>query len=174
MRLVLKLSLLLLTILGTLTGSAYAATQTSEELLASSIARHDPEGEWQNGRFRMEVRESRPDGSSRDTTLVIDNSTGAFQMSSLRDGNLLAGELADGGCTWLLNGSPNFSDQDRERHRLTCDRLERMRNYYTYLWGLPMKLRDPGTHLGDKVIEKTFGSRSALELRVTYDEAVGG
>jgi hypothetical protein len=48
-----------------------------------------------------------------------------------------------------------------------------MRNYYSYLWGLPMKLQDPGTQLG-RVTATKFEGRPVYDLRVTYDAGVGG
>jgi hypothetical protein len=150
-----------------------AEVPSADDLLASSIGRHDPGDNWSSGRYRMVLRESRPDGTNRDTSIVVDNGRGSFELNSQRDGAHLTGSLGPDGCTWLLNGSTDFSEADREHYRLTCERLERIRNYYVYLWGLPMKLRDPGTRLG-KVVEKSFGEASALELRVTYDDEVGG
>jgi len=47
-----------------------------------------------------------------------------------------------------------------------------MRDYYVYLWGLPMKLRDPGTQLGG-VKSTTFTDQDAYSLRVTYAPEVG-
>ena len=48
-----------------------------------------------------------------------------------------------------------------------------MRDYYVYLYGLPMKLKDPGTQLEDKVYTKSLNGESFLCLKVTYDAAVG-
>lgn len=48
-----------------------------------------------------------------------------------------------------------------------------LRNYYSYLWLLPMKLKDPGTVLDDKVTETTFDGYPVYQLKVTYDEEVG-
>lgn len=141
-------------------------------LLQGSIGRHDPAGKWSSGAYRMVLRETRPDGTNRDTTLMIDNGRSLFEVSSLREGDRIVGSLSADDCSWLFNGSSNFSDEIRDTHKLTCDRLERMRNYYVYLWGLPMKLRDPGTRLGD-VRKDEFEGRAALSLRVTYDEGVG-
>ena len=47
-----------------------------------------------------------------------------------------------------------------------------MRNYYDYLWGLPMKLRDPGTRLG-AVTRVEVDGEPRWRLRVTYDPEVG-
>ena len=48
-----------------------------------------------------------------------------------------------------------------------------MRNYYTYLYGLPMKLKDPGTQLPSETAVTTFQGQDVFALRVTYDENVG-
>lgn len=52
-------------------------------------------------------------------------------------------------------------------------RGERTRNYYLYLYGLPMKLRDSGAHLAPQAKETTFEGRPVHELKVTYDAEVG-
>ena len=44
---------------------------------------------------------------------------------------------------------------------------------FLYLYGLPMKLRDPGTRLDPRVKETSFQGKPAYELRVTYDKSVG-
>lgn len=150
-----------------------AAEMGAVDLLAAAIAHHDPEGRWAESAYRLTVRESRPDGTHRETQLLIDNRAGRFEISTQREGAQIDGELGPGECTLRLDGSAEISDEDRTKHRLTCDRLELMRNYYTYLWGLPMKLRDPGARLAPEVRQTEFLGRPALGLRVTYEEEVG-
>ena len=48
-----------------------------------------------------------------------------------------------------------------------------MRDSYTYLYGLPMKLKDPGTILYPVVKRKKFKEKEYLVLKVTYEESVG-
>ncbi len=48
-----------------------------------------------------------------------------------------------------------------------------MKDYYTYLYGLPMKLNDPGTNLDPKTEKKTFKGKDYLVLKVTYDAEIG-
>ena len=57
--------------------------------------------------------------------------------------------------------------------RLTPYFARRMRNYYSFLYGLPMKLRDEGTIIDPGVNKTTFEGDEVLSLKVTYDEAVG-
>ena len=145
----------------------------AEEVLARSIDYHDPQGLWAGSRFRLEIRETRPEGPDRKTRLQFDNSQNAFEYLSHRDGVVIEGLMADGECVITLNGSLDFSDEEREKYRLTCERLKWIRNYHTYLWGLPMKLRDPGTLIEALARDDEYDGQSVWSIRVTYDEAVG-
>jgi hypothetical protein len=165
--------LLALMLFGAHAGRAVGETAAAEELLADSIAVHDPDGVWARGAFRLAFEESRPDGSIRQTVVVIDNGRGRFEYASQRDGRKIRGELDAEGCAWSLDGSTGFSDEERERFRLTCERLEWIRNYYVYLWGMPMKLLDRGTVVDPRVEKESFEGRQAWEVRVTYEEEVG-
>jgi hypothetical protein len=46
-------------------------------------------------------------------------------------------------------------------------------NYYTYLYGLPMKLKDAGTIIHEKVALKKFKEKNYLVLKVSYEKEVG-
>lgn len=158
-----------------LAGAASALSQTpsADDLLAASIAYHDPEGAWATGSFRLSLEESRPDGTVSETSVLIDNRRGRFEIDFDRDDRQFHGVSSPAGCAWRLDGSTEFTDEERDELGLTCERLQRLRNYYTYLWGLPMKLRDPGTVVDGEVKERTFAGHSAWEMRVTYEAEVG-
>jgi predicted membrane-bound dolichyl-phosphate-mannose-protein mannosyltransferase len=47
------------------------------------------------------------------------------------------------------------------------------KDYFTYLYGLPMKLRDPGTLIDPKVVQKTKNGTDYWVLKVTYEPEVG-
>lgn len=145
----------------------------ASELLERSITYHDPDDLWSRARFRLEIRETRPDGGERQTRIQFDNSQNAFEILTQREGRVIEGLLADGNCVQTLDGSLEFSDEEREKFRLTCERLQWIRNYYTYLWGLPMKLRDPGTRIDQQATAAEFQEQPVWSIRVTYDEAVG-
>jgi hypothetical protein len=146
---------------------------TAADVLARSIGYHDPHGLWNRARFRLEIRETRPDGGERRTRVQFDLSKNAFEILTHRDGAVIEGLIADDDCVLTLNGSLEFSDEEREKYRLTCERIAWMRDYYTYLWGLPMKLRDPGTRIDAPAAVAEFQEQPVWSIRVTYDEAVG-
>ncbi len=156
-----------------LASPALAQTPSAEDLVAGSIAFHDPGAGWTTVAYRLTLEGSRPDGSTNETILWIDNARGRFGYESMRRGRRLEGQLDTDGCVWLLDGSADFSEQEKEKFGLTCDRLEGWRNYHVYLWGMPMKLRDPGTLIGERVEKMEFEGRPAWQIRVTYSEEVG-
>ena len=154
-------------------GPTAADSSHSSDLVEQAIAFHDPQELWNDGVFRLKLEETRPDGPSRKTTLLVDNASGRFEIATQRDGAQIDGVLEENGCEMRLNGSTRFSDEEKEKYRLTCERLEWLRNYYVYLWALPMKLHDKGTFLDPDVLETTYQNRQVRAVRVTYDPQVG-
>lgn len=153
--------------------TASQSLPTAEAVLKASIQYHDPKGVWAKEAFQLSLRESRADGSARETTIRLDNKTGAFELSQKREDHLLFRSIKGDQCETKLDGSTEISEEDRKKHRLTCDYNRNMSNYYTYLYGLPMKLRDPGTIIHETIQVKNFQGKELLEIKVTYDPEVG-
>lgn len=152
---------------------ASAEVPGASEVLDRSIAYHDPHGDWGRTGLRLAIRETRPDGTERRTRILINAPLDSFEIQTQRDGAEIEGLMAGEQCLLTLDGSAEFSDEQRNKYRLTCENLGWLRNYYTYLWGLPMKLRDPGTRLDPKVIDTSYRERPVWAIRVKYDPKVG-
>ena len=150
-----------------------AKVPAAAEVLVKAIAYHDPLGRWGHSRFALGFRETRPDGSERRTRVQFQDALESFEILTHRDAAQIEGLMAGDECVLTLNGSTEFSDEDRDKYRLTCERLQWLRNYYTYLWGLPMKLRDPGTRIDPEVTDARYQNQQVWSVRVTYDESVG-
>ncbi len=76
-------------------------------------------------------------------------------------------------CTYALNGEKNLTKDQQKQYNINCDRAQLYKNYYSYLYGLPMKLKDPGTIIDNKVEKKVFKGKTYLVLKVSYDKTVG-
>lgn len=148
-------------------------TMTGAELLEKSIRYHDPDGRWQKARLNLSFTETRPGAADRTSQVFLDNKKETFRLEQLRDGHRLVREIKGSKCQHLLDGSSQISAEDTEKHRLTCERTQTIRNYYSYLWGLPMKLKDPGTKLHKTAPDGKFLGQPCQVLKVTYDESVG-
>lgn len=116
---------------------------------------------------------STPKSSDRISIVTLDLPATHFGLKVSKDDIESEYLLEKENCTIKLNGSAEFSEEDATKHRLSCERAEMMKNYYTYLYGLPMKLKDPGTIVDPKVEEKTFKGKTYLVLKVNYEEKVG-
>jgi len=166
-------SVIVLCFLIALSGNCYSQQITGKELLEKSINYHDPQGKWTSLRAQMTLEQTRPDGNGRKSELTINNDEGYFQLVDSTDGHEIVKTTIYDSCIVTLDGSQDFSEEMVEKYRLSDDRVRRMRNYYVYLYGLPMKLTDPGTNIGDEVATVEFNGKEYLELKVTYDEGVG-
>lgn len=143
----------------------------AEVLLNQSIEYHDPTGKFLSAPWCLKFRETRPQADDRHSEILVDVPGERFQMKR-RSEHVVSGIMDGERCEMSLDGRRDLTAAEREKHKIGCERLRLMRNYYVYLWGLPMKLRDPGTHLGE--VETTeFMGQPVFGLRVTYDAAVG-
>lgn len=148
-------------------------TLSAQEVLAKSIAYHDPLGRWNGLVATFEVEMETPSRPTRTTLIELNFPKEYFKSTVTTYGITTASAIEKGNCTHWFEGNTVFTDEIAETHRLNCERTTTMRNYYTYLYGLPMKLNDPGTHLDQKVYTKVFNGESLLCLKVTYAEAIG-
>ncbi len=127
----------------------------AQQVLKKSIQYHDPKGTWRSFSHQLEFLSERPSGPDRKSSVTIDNSRGFFQLEE--DGNSMA--ITMDKCEQIPEGKD-------------CDQVKRTRNYYLYLWGLPMKLTDEGTPLDSKVMEEEFDGTSCYVLRVPYEQDI--
>ncbi|MEM9646843.1 MAG: DUF6503 family protein [Bacteroidota bacterium] len=151
----------------------YAQSPSAEEVLNKAIAFHDPGQNWGSFKGTFDIRMETPNAADRLSKIQMDFPKRTFTLRVKQDGAAYTYSFVGDSCTTRLNGSASISDKDREAYRLTCERGKMMQNYYTYLYGLPMKIKDPGSNLDPRVQTKTFKGKEYLVLKVTYDEKVG-
>jgi len=150
--------------------SIQAQQLTAEQLLDKAITYHDPHGNWEQFAGEFKIVLEMPDQPDRVSLVTIDLSESYFNLSTEQDGKNSFREIKNSDC--------RFSDDNGDVVETTisakeCERTVLFKNYYTYLYGLPMKLKDPGTHIDPQVKKKTFKGKEYLVIRVTYDAQVG-
>jgi hypothetical protein len=158
-----------------------AVLPTAEELVERSTAHHDPRGVWESraveitAEVQLAERLATERGYAARTDRVrIHEAAGEFHYRSQKGADVI--EIFGDGVAFnaKLNGSTEISAADREKHGLGAGRLVRWRDYFGYMFGMPMKLSDPGTKLDPDVDRVEFAGREVLALRVTYSPEVGG
>jgi hypothetical protein len=146
---------------------------TGQELMEKAIAYHDPKGNWNSFKGDFTVTMESPKGDNRVSYIAIDLLASYFKLTTNKEGNSIEQSVDKGECILTLNSNSNISDADRASHNISCERAKKMKDYYTYLYGLPMKLRDSGTIIEPRVVTKTFKDKEYLKLKVTYSQEVG-
>lgn len=144
-----------------------------QELINRSILYHDPNSSWGTFNGIMNITMTRPDRPERNSEVEIDILKSYFRSKVVQDNITVEQVVENDVCKISLNGKYTFSEDEIKKHKLTCGFALKMRNYYTYLYGLPMKLKDPGTIINPKVTTKNFKGKEYLVLTVDYEEPVG-
>lgn len=150
-----------------------AQSPTASEIVSNSIDYHDPQGKLLKKDVSLFLTETRPNGSDRKTEVSFNLKKEKFQMKQIRDDRNIKTTYDCGKISFLLDGKKEISAEDKEKYRLDENRVEMLKNYYQYLWLMPLKLIDEGTNFNPLVKTKDFFGKESLEIRVTYDPSVG-
>jgi hypothetical protein len=134
--------------------SLAGTAQTAKEILDKSIQYHDPNGEWRTLKATFYFTETRPNGPDRKTVFTINNARNEHTLNR-NDEEIYE---VSGAQVKVVKG-----DKPAERGQT-------LRNYYLYLWGLPMKLLDANTPLNNKVGKKSIDGNASYVLTVNYEK----
>jgi len=168
-----KINLAISVLLIFFTTQLIAQNPTAKEILQKSIAYHDPKGKVMTQEVKLLLNEPRPDGAARNSTLVSNLSKEYFSIDRVAGDHKIKMTLEKGNFSGSLDGNTDISQEEITKHKITKERLTLLRDYYQYLWFLPMKLNDPGTILGDEVLVKDFFGKEGFQIKVTYSPEVG-
>ncbi len=122
-----------------------------QQLLQRSIAYHDPQHNWAKLKTHLYLSSADTAGKENFFELEIDNAIDYFCHITNKDGKQIVKGLSKGKAFFLVDGKKEFSDEERKKYRLTEEGAKGTRNFYGYLYGLPMKLSDTGASVSDTV-----------------------
>ncbi len=156
---------------------SYNSTQSQEltgvELLEKAIKFHDPNQKWESFNGTLSITMEIPNSPNRESEIIINLPEEYFYSKAIKEKNTTEFILEKDTCKVFYNGNEDFSEEIANTKRLNCERAIMYKNYYTYIYGLPMKLKDPGTIIQNKVERKLFKGKEYLVLKVNYEEEVG-
>ncbi len=153
--------------------SIHSQEITGKELLGKAIQFHDPNGNWSSFKGILSITMETPNKPKRDSKITIILPNQYFQVVSKTGENTTEYTLEKDKCSIQFNGKAELSKEVKKKYNLNCERANLYKNYYTYLYGLPMKLKDPGTIIHDQVNLDKFMGEMYLVLKITYKKEVG-
>lgn len=146
---------------------------SGKSIVANSIEFHDPNNNWKNLQAHLEFIESRPDGGNRHTSIDIDNIRGNFCINREVNKMHVQRHIKKDSCFYNIDEYEELTDREIVKYKLNKKQSFFLRNYYLYLWGLPMKLNDKGTQIEEDVILTKFDNKEAYQVKVLYDKETG-
>ena len=150
----------------------FGQEMTGLQLLEKAIEYHDPNGNWATFSGTFNVTMKTPTKSDRHSIISIDLPNEYFQLFAAQDKTSYQYTLQDQKCNINFNGHI-ATEEEKKANNLSCERAKMYQDYYTYLYGLPMKLKDAGTIIHNKVALKKFKGKDYLVLKVSYEKEVG-
>lgn len=153
--------------------TSFSQEITGDELLEKAIQFHDPNGNWETFKGTLFVTMEIPKRASRKSAISINLPEEYFSVEAIRDTIVTKHTVNKGVCSTAFNGDKNPTEEIKKKYNLNCERAKMYKNYYTYLYGLPMKLKDDGTVIHQKVERKKFKGKEYLVLKATYNKEVG-
>lgn len=144
------------------------------ELIGKSQSVHDPKGEWKHFDDNLSIAQTRPDGKKSKRLIYLNNKKNHFKFSGQYPEGLLQYVVDKKGPRFSWNGTRQVSADVKDKYKITDERAEMYHNYYSYMYGMPMKLlTDPGTLISPIVEEVKFKDDTYWRVKVTYDPEVG-
>ncbi len=145
----------------------------AQKLIDNSIQYHDPDNKWDSWNPDLSftvLYPGKPDGKR---SVRFDNKKEEFNfVANYKEGKLVYSvKQGQAKATW--NDSETIPESAAKQYRISTDRALMYRNYYVYLYGMPMKLNDPGTQIEPSVELVDFYGKKYNKIRVTYDQSVG-
>lgn len=158
-----------------LTNSTFSLSQslTGLEVVTKSIEYHDPDNMLYEQDLSFYFTEKRPDGSASKTSVRLAPKTERFSITSRKNSVEKHTAIHGQNVKFYLDGKLETDENILKENKLVAEKAFRIKNYYLYLWHLPVKLLDPGTIISPIVKETKFDKHNVYEVKVTYDSTVG-
>lgn len=147
--------------------------EEGKDLLKKTIRYHDPNHNWANLKAKLYLTNTNSEGKVNDFELEFDNKTGYFCYINRQDGKEIVKGLLNDKEFFKVDGKKEFSEEDRKKYKLTSESIKSTRNFYGFLYGLPMKLTDAGAIVTKDIANDEVNGKSFPTIRVSYDPGVG-
>ena len=144
------------------------------EVIERAINFHDPTNRWYKTDIALVVDTEMPSSSKRTSLVELNNRTGGFSLKIVKDSELFEWHMPFSGEAEFRRNFQIVTDSTAlAKWQLTEERAIWWRDYYSYLYGLPMNLKDEGSQWDEKGQMTQFQNKEVWSVRVTYSPEVG-
>lgn len=147
------------------------APQTAQEWIDYSISYHDPKNNWH--KFKSDIssfsKVDRGGESLQESTrhFSFDNSSSSFGIDMDVQDLPLSVSINNDHCQTVWE-KKELTAEEQERYITDCKFGENYRNYYRYLIGLPMVLKDESTIVNPTVDDENINGKLYKKITVNY------
>jgi len=146
---------------------------SAERLLARSLDFHDPDRLWSKDVLSLRWTSARPDGVVA-LDFEIDYRPGdSFAMRGEYGGAELVYGVSGDAFSAVVDGESELSEETRKSAGLAREDGLFWRNYFGFLGGMPMCLRNPQVQLEPEDFEVEFEGRLVRAIRASFSPEVG-
>ena len=156
-----------------LIASIATAQMTSQILLKKTMQHHDPQGNWTRFHQSIHFRISIPNQADTFSIVELDNRRRYFKYIAYDGKRRVEKGFNDQTYFATIDGKTTKSADEIKRFRLNREKVSELRDFFTYLLGMPMRLTDNGAQLSPKIRRETFNGVDCWVLRVDYAPSVG-
>ena len=143
---------------------------SSNDVIDASIRYHDPNMRWSSLNDEFLVI------SERDSTrLILANNESRVEWDEkLKDGRIITGGYVGDSCYVKLDGKSIEPKGEIENFLLDCPQIIGRSNYWLYMFGLPMKLKDRQAEIDPSSVLVDFLGKKYWRVKVGYEGSAEG
>ena len=149
--------------------TSFGQTPNSNDIIKASIKYHDPQGEWE--------------GLDADFVVLSDRDTAWLHLANLRsmvewkeklkDGRYITGGYQGDSCFVKIDDKLIEPKGQIDNLLLDCPQIIGRSNYWLYMYGLPMKLKDEQAVIDPKPEKVNFLDNQYWRIKVHYNNPDG-
>lgn len=145
-----------------------------KDLLKKCISFHDPLQKWDQFQGKLLLSHGTDTNALTKSEITIDFVKDYFCYQALKDGELVQQIVDEDEAYFKVNKKKNKAEESLiKNHYLGAEQSKFWKNFFVYLYGLPMKLTDEGTIVHENVYKEQFNGKQYLVLKVSYSPEVG-
>lgn len=153
-----------------ISGMVWSQSMPAFEVINASIQYHDPNMKWASLKGEFKVV------SERDTTrLILANNISKVEWNELlKDSRTITGGYIGDSCYVHIDGRSVKPEGEIDNFLLDCTQIKGRSNYWLYMFGLPMKLKDEQAIVAQKSELVDFLGNKYWRIRVDYNGSAAG